>query len=946
MGLIEQLRTRAHHRPFAKKIRGWRPRASRVHGPENLEGRVLMHAGTTPAPVHDNPVLEAEHQAVFNLVPHSAATHTAVQNGDWDDPATWDHGIPTVGANVLIPKEFTVQLDSVQRDVLRTLRIDGTLNFAPTINTGLVVDTMIVASSGSLLMGTALAPIAPDVEAKIIIGDYDPANPTDRHWDPQQFSRGLISHGTVSMFGAETTSFVALAQAPRQGETTLVLDGPVVGWEAGDRLILTGTNANRKEDEELTIVSVDGNRVTVDRPLAFNHLAPEGMAVFVANVSRNVVVESQNPFDNAERGHVMFMHKPWVDVNYAGFYGLGRTDKRNPLHNVILDAEGHAVDGTGKNVAGRYAVHFHRTGLDHDQAPAEVRGSAVVDSPGWGFVNHGSHVEMVDNVAFDVVGAAFVTETGDEIGAFRHNIAIRSEGSGNGIESRQDRQDFGHQGDGFWFQGAGIEVEGNVAVGQRHAGFVYFTRGLEQKGLGTTRFLSHNLADSSIAGGKETIDVGSVPIRLFKDNTAFASATGFESWFHQLNAGHTSRSVVEGFKSWNTSGNAMFTPYTNQMTIKDSILLGNVAAPRGTAINRNDVTRNITYQNLTVVGWNVGISVPVNGHTVIDGGRFSNVRSLSITTANSRDRVVDIRGDVRFVPLATEALKGQTQYDIFLKSNFNPKERDITRMFNPDVIRLGTVRYNGKQLYYPEQASNFVPFKVGEAASYIPKELLGLTNQQMWDRYGLAIGGIVAPANAFTDPKIRGLIGDPANYLPDLKLVSAKYSNVLTGYRLVYRDAAGTKITDPTPVNLRAGWNLITRRIGGNLRTFLVYGDVTAPTFQIDPKQTLRINPLDLREGIVIRGKILDDSFGSKSFHKRFSNLDLLPQFKRADGSVYVVVKFTIKDLAGNKTEVALQVTIDPKAPLQMDIGFKKLPPRQVSETLLALLGFKEDKLV
>src|SRR5581483_11226943 len=33
----------------------------------------------------------------------------------------------------------------------------------------------------------------------------------------------------------------------------------------------------------------------------------------------------------AHRGHIMFIHNGNVNVDAAGFYGLGRTDKRNPI---------------------------------------------------------------------------------------------------------------------------------------------------------------------------------------------------------------------------------------------------------------------------------------------------------------------------------------------------------------------------------------------------------------------------------------------------------------------------------------------------------------------------------------------------------------------------------------------------------------------------------------
>ena len=42
----------------------------------------------------------------------------------------------------------------------------------------------------------------------------------------------------------------------------------------------------------------------------------------------------------------------------------------------------------------------------------------VVESPGWGFVSHTSNVNFDENIAFNVMGASFVTEAGNEMGRF------------------------------------------------------------------------------------------------------------------------------------------------------------------------------------------------------------------------------------------------------------------------------------------------------------------------------------------------------------------------------------------------------------------------------------------------------------------------------------------------------------------------------------------------
>src|SRR5262249_8682281 len=286
--------------------------------------------------------------------------------------------------------------------------------------------------------------------------------PIDTRWDPVLMSRGLIAHGTVSLHGSSVTPFVALSAAPEAGATKLTLPRRPDGWKVGDRLLLTCTSLLRNEDEELTIQAIDGAAVTVTPVKHRRELPADGLSVYLANLSRNVIVQSQNARDG-RAGHIMFMHSPKVTIANAAFLDLGRTDKRKPVNDPKLDAEKKLVADTGLNPRGRYAVHFHRTGVGCDD-PATVCGCVVVNSPGWGFVNHSSNVDMEDNVAFNVVGAAFVTEAGDEIGSFRRNLAIRSAGSGHDTVAREKLQDFGHEGDGFWIQGGGGAGEQNIAL--------------------------------------------------------------------------------------------------------------------------------------------------------------------------------------------------------------------------------------------------------------------------------------------------------------------------------------------------------------------------------------------------------------------------------------------------------------------------------------------------
>jgi hypothetical protein len=1022
---------------------------------EALEGRLLLHA---------NAVLDAEHLAVFgsrgtdgliaggllpDVTPPSGVTTgvitlKSVQSGAWSDPTVWltvnpdgspgVNRLPQAGDNVLVSLNTTVTVDgradldaAGQRLALHGVRDDGTLRFDPNANTRLLVDTLVVEPNATFEMGTPTARIDPNHTARVIFADFSLGLSGDalaayqdaqRAWDPLEFSHGLISHGTVSIDGSNVTSFIQLTTPLSANATTINLgNAAVTGWKVGDRLVISGNTAdnasNVNQDEEVGIAGISGSTITLSAALRYNHSAG---SVYVADMTRNATFESETPTVVAQRGHVMFMHSDHVHVDAAGFYGLGRTDKRTQINDPVLvtdtdhpgqmttdvlqaavntnpdprvfgthrvlvpvvDAQGNNVtnlDGTvqlqvartGLNPRGRYAVHFHRTG---DANATSISDSAVVDSPGWGFVNHSSDVDMSGNVAFNVVGASFVTEAGDEVGSFDGNLALHGQGSGQGIESRQQFQDFGHQGDGFWLQGGNVSLTNNVVAGMRHSGYVFFPRGLDQAGLGVTTVDGADV-DPAIANGRTDVPVGDVPLKLFSGNKVFASGDGFESWFSLLNT-NVGETVVQDFQVWRVGGTAIFTPYTNHITFRNVTVTGNLANPGGTGFARNDVTRNAVYDHVNVQGFAIGINVPVNGGgNRIVGGTFNNLKNIYITTANSRDRVVSIEDGsatdpIQFLDNLTVTTRSSTgvvtvtpreQFDVYLQSNFNPREEDITRLFNRDVIQLGTVLYKGQQVYYLEQAADSVPFPTLDTTPNLPPEFVGLTNQQLFDTYGLAIGGIVAPPDAAaSDPHVRGLIGSAGAYLPDLQLVSAKYTRFnpdAPSYALAYRYWNGTQYVTVRETaaagqlrQLRPGWNLLQVTLPGSSqpRTLLVFGDDVPPTFQFGPQFPGVINQADIDNGatLVVEGDILDNSFGSMHYRQSF-RLNDATHFSavqtRADGSHYVVLSFTIHDFAGNTYLVTTELTVTDTATLIQNIGMLNLPTIAPSRTLVTLLS-------
>lgn len=530
-----------------------------------------------------NSAMAREHAALMDLVPLTDVTDTAVASGSWFAGTTWQSGkVPGLDARVLIPADLTVTYDAMSDTPLKSLRVDGQLRFATDQSSRVVIDTLVVTPEGGLEIGTSADPVAPDVQIEILI---DGNGDIDMSWDPLLLSRGVISHGHVDIFGAIRTPFLKVLAAPLQGDAELVLAAGPEGWRVGDRLVVTGTkkrgwawdNAARalrhhpSQDEVVTITALDGNRVSINRPLLFNHDAPrDDLAAYVANITRNVVFASldgdRTPV--AQRGHVMFMHSDAVDVRYAAFNDLGRTDKSRDAFDLAALTE---VAPTS-NIKGRYSLHLHKTGMANQETPAMVVGNAVVGSPGWGYVHHSSHADFIDNVAFGVFGAAYAAEDGDETGLWLRNIAIRSPGFDRGSDSAKrgvERHDNGRTGDGFFFAGRLVEAAENVAANTTH-GFVWMTRSAPSAPTLQT------LHQPEIAYGKPVVDPEVPPIQGFRNNEAFGTEIGLMVIKKNPSQGHDVRSVLDGFVNWETFRGVDIS-YSGHYTLLDFDLIGTMS---------------------------------------------------------------------------------------------------------------------------------------------------------------------------------------------------------------------------------------------------------------------------------------------------------------------------------------------------------------------------------
>ncbi len=444
----------------------------------------LLLCGAVSAPAFSAPV---PHDHVGMVAEGLSWRAVAVKSGDWAQGSTWSTGVaPRSGENVRIPAGLTVTVRGSEPNPLAYLYVEGALLFDSNSNTKLTLDTMLIARTGRVAMGTQGSPVAAGRTAQIVI--QASANAPLR---VDLKTRGILSHGTfITNAATERKNMARLSGDARSGGKTLTFADNLDGWAVGDQIVVTGTYYRPPEDirrvgivapplenEVRTITAINGRSVTFDTALKYDHIrATPTVSIYVGNLTRPISISSASAAPVTNRGHTMFMEGSVVDINDTGFYQLGRTEK--------------SKDVSGSNVLGLYSLHFHRNGYNEQK----VNNSVIVGTPGWGLVNHSSNVAAVNNVVHDFAGSAYVTEAGDEMGSFIGNLA--SGGSNFPVAGKiahreaisPDQRvrfmagDMGKFAMGFWLVGPMVKVQNNVVANSLGTAYFYFGLGTHENG--------------------------------------------------------------------------------------------------------------------------------------------------------------------------------------------------------------------------------------------------------------------------------------------------------------------------------------------------------------------------------------------------------------------------------------------------------------------------------
>lgn len=623
------------------------------------------------------------------VTPHRAAAADApvtfdarsARSGAWSAAETWEGGrAPGRGGFVQVRAGHAVTYDMNSDVPIRMIHVAGTLSFARDRDTRLdvglikvqrgeedVIEDGFACAAHALVeqpddsrgplpvleIGTPDAPIPADVTATIRLVHFEG---TSAETLPAIINCG----GRWDVHGAPMSrTWVKLARPAEAGAHTVTLSEGVTGWRVGDRVIVTDSEKPRRSGggydreagdagSEMRLITAgpgaaaEGAAVTtlkLDKPLARAHAASDEGRVEVANLSRNVVIESANP--EGVRGHTMYHRHSSGGISYAEFRHLGK-----------------------EGLLGKYPIHFH---LVRDA----MRGSGVVGASIWDSKNrfmaiHGTDYLLVrDCVGFRSVGHGFFLEDATEqYNVLDRNLAVQCF-KGKRLPDQVLPFDQ-NEGAGFWWANGRNTLVRNVACENDRYGFRFEIARIG----GDDPVIGLRMPDGSMADR----DVRTVPFLRFEDNESHSE--GLYSFFFGDDPNASVRGdrqhpfVARNLRAWQThyalrpnvqfflmdgldvndAVYGVYHPFYDAHVYRDVRLNRLTSEP----VNRGHddesfQTGSFTYDNLTISNSKIGrdplIQLTCTSPTAGNAGHF---RALSIVNSTSQGgNVVDLGGGPR-----------------------------------------------------------------------------------------------------------------------------------------------------------------------------------------------------------------------------------------------------------------------------------------------------------
>lgn len=759
------------------------------------------------------------HDIIPNFI--FAPTIRSVKSGFWNDPTVWDSPrLPMSTDIVQISTGHTVTYNSLTGSALVLgIQAGAIFQIQPDINTKFMVETIWGSPSSTFLVGTVGAPVRGDVTARIVIVDQ-PLNTTQPiggmgPYDPRQFGGGLVVvGGTVSMRGFPKTPFLRLVNEPQRGDTTLEFSEIPLNWVSGDTLHLPDTQAYNietglsyvYEGENVTIKDIDisGHHVLLTSPLLYTHPGARNAKTntleylpHVANMTRNVQIESQNPAGT--RGHILFTESADVHIENVLMKNLGRTTT-DPLDNTTFN--GTQVIHTGTNQQGRYPVHFHhvygRLPSPQDGYQFTFRRNVIYDDQKlhkekWAVSVHDSHYGLLqENIVVNSTGWGFGTEDGNEsFNLFEHNFVSTVRGIGG--------RNTGEEGNGYWFRGPNNFVRRNIAVNvlgfegdMGYGGWAFLWM---FSYLGNIAVPNYQGADTSVPDQSTIINGNATPLLDVVGNESYGpTGINFSVWwlgtFDVIPYPDMPESIIKDSVAWGVMRSGYYGYPTNHLTLdgftarSSSSFLRNINTFATGIHNADYMVKDFRVIRANIQGFRTGIFPGsfIRDTFTIEDSFLNNARNIDIRTPGAPGSSPDghtmpprsiLIKNVLFENPPVD-LAGDP-YDITMLYLLEDGSANLIVSDIVQIFTYNTISGDDFQAFYYQQDPSFiVPQSSG---NLVGSPEAGLTNQQNLTKYGNSvIAGAISPTTQ-QRPRIAGFV---------FPLVREKRSNAPTSFIIQY----------------------------------------------------------------------------------------------------------------------------------------------------------------
>ena len=305
-----------------------------------------FHLTSEPCPVDEDDVVHCE---VTNPIDGIYETNPRV----WSNPADWpSNSLPLAGEDVIIESTWRMHLD-INPPHLGNVYIYGELTFDDTQNLNFTANLILIQGTNAhLVIGTPINPFQHKAIITLNGNRFSEELVLSRTMNLGSKAIGIF--GNLSIYGKPPQeTWLKLAQTAQAGSSEIILNTVPTNWEIGETIVIAATGYDAGHTETAIIASVNGETLTLEETLKYDHLVqpflensaindqnnidwnfPTILAAEVALLSRNIIIQggedNEQPLEQFHFGCRILTGEFSTSSNtYTGHFEIYGAEVRN-----------------------------------------------------------------------------------------------------------------------------------------------------------------------------------------------------------------------------------------------------------------------------------------------------------------------------------------------------------------------------------------------------------------------------------------------------------------------------------------------------------------------------------------------------------------------------------------------------------------------------------------